>query len=250
MGRLPHPPADLPPRLRRRQCPGRFPTWLSGNFTVSDVVLGYNRIFVIGFAAVIVFPHLGSSSHAPRSASSSAPSCRIANMAACRASARSVSICSPSPSAAASPAWPGAFLSQIGNVGPNLGQNYIVDCFMTVVVGGVGNLFGTVYSALGIGAIDEISSRSSALPSSARSPCSSASSSSSSGVPPASSQPRAAASRVESTGITYAPEDHLEGELIAILVCALIALVLIPCLTPLSRSPATFTSRTSPSISG
>jgi ABC-type branched-subunit amino acid transport system permease subunit len=49
----------------------------------------------------------------------------------------------------------GAFLSQIGNVGPSMGQNYIVDCFMTVVVGGVGNLPGTVISAFGIGLTDQ-----------------------------------------------------------------------------------------------
>jgi urea transport system permease protein len=45
----------------------------------------------------------------------------------------------------------GAFLSQIGNVGPSLGQTYIVDSFMTVVVGGVGSIVGTVCSAVGIG---------------------------------------------------------------------------------------------------
>jgi urea transport system permease protein len=49
----------------------------------------------------------------------------------------------------------GAFLSQIGNVGPSLGQNYIVDSFMTVVVGGVGNIAGTVISALAIGMADQ-----------------------------------------------------------------------------------------------
>jgi urea transport system permease protein len=49
----------------------------------------------------------------------------------------------------------GAFLSQIGNVGPSLGQSYIVDSFMTVVVGGVGSLAGTVLSALSIGIIDQ-----------------------------------------------------------------------------------------------
>jgi urea transport system permease protein len=49
----------------------------------------------------------------------------------------------------------GAFVSQIGNVGPSLGQGYIVDSFMTVVVGGVGSLFGTVISALGIGVTDQ-----------------------------------------------------------------------------------------------
>jgi urea transport system permease protein len=50
----------------------------------------------------------------------------------------------------------GAFLSQIGNVGPSLGQSYIVDSFMTVVVGGVGNLLGTVISAFGIGGLDQV----------------------------------------------------------------------------------------------
>jgi urea transport system permease protein len=49
----------------------------------------------------------------------------------------------------------GAFLSQIGNVGPSLGQSYIIDSFMTVVVGGVGHLAGTVVSAVGIGLVDQ-----------------------------------------------------------------------------------------------
>jgi len=50
----------------------------------------------------------------------------------------------------------GAFLSQIGNVGPSLGQNYIIDSFMVVVVGGVGSLVGTVISAFGIGGVDQV----------------------------------------------------------------------------------------------
>ncbi|WIT10140.1 urea ABC transporter permease subunit UrtB [Paucibacter sediminis] len=45
----------------------------------------------------------------------------------------------------------GCALSQIGNVGPDLGQSYIVDAFMVVVLGGVGQLAGTVYAALGLG---------------------------------------------------------------------------------------------------
>ncbi len=45
----------------------------------------------------------------------------------------------------------GVALSQIVNVGPEMGQNYIVDSFMVVVLGGVGSLFGPVLSALGIG---------------------------------------------------------------------------------------------------
>ncbi|MEM7388076.1 MAG: urea ABC transporter permease subunit UrtB, partial [Verrucomicrobiota bacterium] len=49
----------------------------------------------------------------------------------------------------------GAFLSQIGNVGPSMGQTYIVDSFMVVVVGGVGNLLGAGLSSLGIGLVDQ-----------------------------------------------------------------------------------------------
>ncbi|HYM47735.1 MAG TPA: urea ABC transporter permease subunit UrtB [Burkholderiaceae bacterium] len=45
----------------------------------------------------------------------------------------------------------GCALSQIGNVGPDLGQSYIVDSFMVVVLGGIGQLAGTVYAALGLG---------------------------------------------------------------------------------------------------
>jgi urea transport system permease protein len=41
----------------------------------------------------------------------------------------------------------GCALSQVGNVGPDLGQGYIVDSFMVVVLGGVGQLAGTVYAA-------------------------------------------------------------------------------------------------------
>lgn len=47
----------------------------------------------------------------------------------------------------------GCALSQVGNVGPDLGQAYIVDAFLVVVLGGVGQLAGTVYAALGLGGL-------------------------------------------------------------------------------------------------
>ncbi len=50
----------------------------------------------------------------------------------------------------------GCALSQIGNVGPDLGQSYIVDSFMVVVLGGVGQLAGTVYAALGLGILNKV----------------------------------------------------------------------------------------------
>ena len=49
----------------------------------------------------------------------------------------------------------GCALSQVGNVGPDLGQSYIVDSFMVVVLGGVGQLAGTVYAALGLGILNK-----------------------------------------------------------------------------------------------
>ena len=48
----------------------------------------------------------------------------------------------------------GCAISLLGSVGPNTGQNYIIDTFMVVVVGGVGNLLGTIIAALAIGTIN------------------------------------------------------------------------------------------------
>ncbi|MEP6654526.1 MAG: urea ABC transporter permease subunit UrtB [Myxococcales bacterium] len=50
----------------------------------------------------------------------------------------------------------GVALSQLGNVGPELGQGYIIDAFMVVVLGGVGRLAGAVVSALGLGIINKL----------------------------------------------------------------------------------------------
>ncbi|MBC3935822.1 urea ABC transporter permease subunit UrtB [Undibacterium sp. CY7W] len=49
----------------------------------------------------------------------------------------------------------GVALSQLGNVGPDLGQNYIVDSFMVVVLGGVGQLAGTVIASFGLGELNK-----------------------------------------------------------------------------------------------
>jgi urea transport system permease protein len=51
----------------------------------------------------------------------------------------------------------GCALSQIGNVGPDLGQTYIIDSFMVVVLGGVGQLAGTIVGAFGLGILSKFS---------------------------------------------------------------------------------------------
>ena len=50
----------------------------------------------------------------------------------------------------------GVALSQIGNVGPELGQSYILDSFMVVVLGGVGSIAGTIAAALGLGVANKL----------------------------------------------------------------------------------------------
>jgi urea transport system permease protein len=131
------------------------PSWLSGSFVVSDVLFAYNRIFVIGFAVFIVF---GTYLILTRTSMGLQVRAVMQNraMASCLGvrtnRVNMVTFAFGSGLAGAA----GACLSQIGNVGPSLGQNYIVDCFMIVVLGGVGNLVGTVVASLGVGVTDQI----------------------------------------------------------------------------------------------
>jgi urea transport system permease protein len=130
------------------------PVYLSGNWTVNDIILGWNRVFVIGFALMIVFGVWLVLTRTPLGLLIRAVM-QNRGMASCmgvrteRVNMLTFGLGSGLAGLA------GAFLSQIGNVGPSMGQNYIVDCFMTVVVGGVGNLPGTVISAFGIGLTDQ-----------------------------------------------------------------------------------------------
>ena len=130
------------------------PAYLSGNWIVGDVLLGWNRVFVIGFATLIVIGvWLVLSRTSVGLLIRSVTQNR--SMAACmgvrteRVNMLTFALGSGLAGLA------GAFLSQIGNVGPALGQSYVVDSFMVVVVGGVGDLVGTVISGLGIGTFDQ-----------------------------------------------------------------------------------------------
>jgi urea transport system permease protein len=130
------------------------PSWLSGNWTVNDIVFGWNRLFVIGFAVLIIVAtwlvlNRTSLGLLIRSVMQNR------NMAACMGVRTERVNMLTFAFGCGLAGLAGAFLSQITNVGPSLGQNYIVDAFMTVVVGGVGNILGTVVSALGIGMADQ-----------------------------------------------------------------------------------------------
>ena len=131
------------------------PSWLLGHFSVDDVLFGYNRVFVIGFAILIVLGTWLLLTKTPLGLLIRAVM-QNRDMASCMGvrTERVNMLTFAFGSGLAGLA--GAFLSQIGNVGPSLGQSYIVDSFMVVVVGGVGSIVGTVCSAVGIGTSDQV----------------------------------------------------------------------------------------------
>lgn len=131
------------------------PHWLSSNWTVFDITFGYNRLFVIVFAVLIVIGTWALLTKTPLGLLIRAVM-QNRDMAACMGvpTARVNMLTFAFGSGLAGLA--GAFLSQITNVGPSMGQASIVDSFMTVVVGGVGNIIGCIYAALGIGTADQV----------------------------------------------------------------------------------------------
>lgn len=131
------------------------PTYLSGNWTINEIIFGWNRVFVCGFAILIVFGMWLVLTKTPLGLLIRA-SMQNRTMASCmgvrteRVNMMTFGLGSGLAGLA------GAFLSQITNVGPTLGQSYIIDSFMVVVVGGVGSIGGTIISAFGIGGTDQV----------------------------------------------------------------------------------------------
>ncbi|MBK6713961.1 MAG: urea ABC transporter permease subunit UrtB [Burkholderiales bacterium] len=131
------------------------PSWLSGGVAVfSNLTLPYNRLAILVFAAVVLAgvalliarTRLGLFVRGVTQNRRMA-ACMGVNTARVDTYAFSLG--------AGIAGLAGCALSQVGNVGPDLGQSYIVDSFMVVVLGGVGQLAGTVYAALGLGLINK-----------------------------------------------------------------------------------------------
>ncbi|MSQ60611.1 MAG: urea ABC transporter permease subunit UrtB [Betaproteobacteria bacterium] len=126
------------------------PSWMSGGIEFTNVTLPYSRIVIIAFALavlaamwfVLVKTRLGLFIRGVT---------QNRGMAACvGVNTRRVDVLAFGLGSGIA-GLAGCALSQIGNVGPDLGQSYIIDSFMVVVLGGVGQLAGTVYAALGLG---------------------------------------------------------------------------------------------------
>jgi len=132
------------------------PSWLSGGVQVlPNLTLPYNRIAILVFAALVL---LGVALLISRTRLGLFVRGVTQNrrMAACMGvnTARVDTYAFALGSGIAGLA--GCALSQVGNVGPDLGQGYIVDSFMVVVLGGVGQLAGTVYAGLGLGVLNKL----------------------------------------------------------------------------------------------
>ena len=127
------------------------PSWLSGGIEViSGMQLPYNRLFIILLTAICV---AGVYVLLLRSSAG----LRIRAVMQNRAMSAAMGIATRRVDAwtfalgAGLAGMAGCALTLIGNVEPDLGQNYIVDSFIVVVSGGVGKLVGTIVAALGIG---------------------------------------------------------------------------------------------------
>jgi urea transport system permease protein len=126
------------------------PSWMSGAFEVGQITITYNRLWIICFAlavfvaliALLRFTRLGLEMRAVTQNRAMAAAMGIATG---RIDALTFGLGSGIAGLA------GVALSQIDNVSPNLGQGYIIDSFMVVVFGGVGNLWGTLVGALTLG---------------------------------------------------------------------------------------------------
>ena len=130
------------------------PGWMSGATQWGGVTITYNRLYIIVFAVIVLaglmaalrFTSLGL---------------RMRAVTQNRRMAAAMGIRTPWIDAltfglgSGVAGMAGVALSQIDNVSPNLGQGYIIDSFMVVVFGGVGNLWGTVVSALTLGIVNK-----------------------------------------------------------------------------------------------
>jgi len=129
------------------------PTWLSGGVHIGGTVIPYNRLFIMALAAVCV---VGIWLYMNRSAQGRRMRAVMQNrrLAACSgvATGRVDQLTFFIGSGLAGVA--GVALTLIGPVGPSLGTYYIVDAFLVVVVGGLGQLRGAVLAALALGMLN------------------------------------------------------------------------------------------------
>ncbi|ENX09277.1 urea ABC transporter permease subunit UrtB [Acinetobacter courvalinii] len=125
--------------------------WLSGGIAVTpSLMLPYNRIAIIAFTVAVLLLLLFLLNKTRfglfiRAVTQNRQMARAVGIRSARIDMLAFGLGSGLAGLA------GCALAQVGNVGPDLGQNYIIDAFLVVVVGGVGQVWGAVLAALGLG---------------------------------------------------------------------------------------------------
>jgi len=131
------------------------PAWMSGSIVINPVLsLTINRVTIFIFAMLIFAALYMLLKKSPlglqvRAIAQNRSMARAMGIKASRVDALTFGLGSGIAGIA------GVALSQLTNVGPNLGQAYIIDSFMVVVFGGVGNLFGTLLGGLSLGIVNK-----------------------------------------------------------------------------------------------
>ncbi|WP_372610968.1 urea ABC transporter permease subunit UrtB [Halomonas sp.] len=132
------------------------PDWMSGSLMINEgLSLTLNRLFVLGFSLVVFACLMLVMSRTRlglevRAVTQNRAMARSMGIRATRVDIMTFAL------GAGVAGLAGVALSQLTNVGPNLGQNYIIDSFMVVVFGGVGNLWGTLVAGLSLGVINQV----------------------------------------------------------------------------------------------
>lgn len=131
------------------------PEWMTGSWQINPVFsLTYNRLYIFLFSLMVFFTLL-------MILKKSSLGLHVRAVSQDREMARALSIKSDWVDAitfglgSGIAGVAGVVLSQLTNVGPNLGQAYIIDSFLVVVFGGVGNLWGTLVAAMSLGSINK-----------------------------------------------------------------------------------------------
>jgi len=135
--------------------PVSAPAYMSGSFELFGLVITYGRLWIIvftllAFAALQFAIRATSMGLKMRAVTQNRRMASSMGIATGHVDALTFGLGSGIAGVA------GVALSQIDNVAPNLGQSYIVDCFMVVVFGGVGNLWGTLVSAFSLGIANKL----------------------------------------------------------------------------------------------
>ena len=132
------------------------PDWMQGLWQINDLFsVTYNRLAIIlfmlvVFALLLLVMNRTSLGLKVRAVSQNRAMAKAMGVRTARVDALTFGLGSGIAGIA------GVALSQLTNVGPNLGQAYIVDSFMVVVFGGVGNLWGTLISGLSLGVLNKL----------------------------------------------------------------------------------------------